>query len=719
MKKDLNEESLEIKEILAGSKDKYFQLIDRYKDKLFAVAYHMSASEAEAEKIVEKGFIEVYQNLEKYDNSLFFSDWLYERFIPILGVKRDKDSTQLAKLPFHNPHYIEMEEALHSLASEAKFQFLLMKLLDFSPAKLSGLIGTSKEKLEENYTNSLNQIRRSTLSNDIKLEGEECHSEEELSLYFDGKLSNEKKRKIEDHLEFCPDCREVLHFLKQEESTLEKVLEYPKLNESFNDQVLNKLDPYVPAKPKHRTWKYQLSAVGILGAIFLFSVVILPTLKPLASMVSTYMQHGTIYNVWTEGTYAVTDEEITLEITKVEIDSLYMAVYYEISREGEEPPKTFPVEDVDFYSSKPLRIVDESGKQYPVDATIPDHLRYASSLGEEEGVEKERPYYLLKMPDELPDEFNLEINFARLQGQFGKWNLEIPIRYDKVEDTAVTVKLDKKLNIDDKAVVEIMDATYSKNGSRLRYKINHTEEEEARLMKLLKEHNQEYRMEEILQGRHVGLHVTTEEEHLVLPNYFHFMVYEPNEPVELYFSNYYIGNEEQIQKGRHQIEGQIENPMEELYIKMLGASFQEPTFFSLEVPLEETETTPLEGTINNYKLLDYSLTPVKDEEGNITKYALIINGENQQKGASGDIGWELSDQSGNYMPTEGWYHYEDMQKEGVKKLLHVDIVTHNTGNEFPEKLVIKADYIYTHYEEKEWDKIPLFDEEEKKDSESE
>ena len=452
MKKDLNEESLEIKEILAGSKDKYFQLIDRYKDKLFAVAYHMSASEAEAEKIVEKGFIEVYQNLVKYDNSLFFSDWLYERFIPILGVKRDKDSTQLAKLPFHNPHYIEMEEALHSLASEAKFQFLLMKLLDFSPAKLSGLIGTSKEKLEENYTNSLNQIRRSTLSNDIKLEGEECHSEEELSLYFDGKLSNEKERKIEDHLEFCPDCREVLHFLKQEESTLEKVLEYPKLNESFNDQVLNKLDPYVPAKPKHRTWKYQLSAVGILGAIFLFSVVILPTLKPLASMVSTYMQHGTIYNVWTEGTYAVTDEEITLEITKVEIDSLYMAVYYEIRREGEEPPKTFPVEDVDFYSSKPLRIVDESGKQYPVDATIPDHLRYASSLGEEEGVEKERPYYLLKMPDELPDEFNLEINFARLQGQFGKWNLEIPIRYDKVEDTAVTVKLDKKLNIDDKEI---------------------------------------------------------------------------------------------------------------------------------------------------------------------------------------------------------------------------------------------------------------------------
>ncbi|WP_226680777.1 sigma factor [Sutcliffiella horikoshii] len=719
MKKDLVEESIEIKEILAGNKDKYFQIIDCYKDKLFAVAFQMSASEAEAEKLIEKGFIEVYQNLEKYNDSVFFSDWLYEQFIPIIGVKRADESARHAKLPFHNPHYIEMEEALHSLAPEAKFQFLLIKLLDTAPVRLSELIGKSKEEIEENYSNSLNQIRRSTLSNDIKNEGDDCHSEEELSLYFDEKVSDEKEQKMNDHLEFCPDCREVLHFLKQEESTLEKVLEYPKLNESFNEKVLRKLDPYVPAKPKHRTWKYQLSAVGILGAIFLFSVVILPTLKPLASMVSTYMEHGTIYNVWTEGTYAITDEEITLEITKVEIDSVFMAVYYEISREGKKPPKTFPFEEVDFYNYNPLKIVDEEGKQYPIEATFPDHLRYERH-DKEEGQGKERPYYLVKMPEDLPDQFNLEIKFAKLQGQLGKWNLEIPIRYDKVEDTAVTVNLNKKMNIDDKAVVEIMDATFSEIGSRIRYKVNHTEEEKARLRKLLKEHDQEYRMEEILQGRHVGLHVTTEEEHLVLPIYFNYMdPYNPNKPIELYFSNYYLGNEEQIQMGGHQIEGKIENPKEELYIKMLGASFQEPTFFSMEVPLEETETTPLEGNISNYKLLDYSLTPVKDGEGNITKYALIINGENQQKGASGDIGWELSDQTGNYIPTEGWYHYEDMQKEGPKKLLHVDIVTHNTEDEFPETLVIKADYIYSHYDESTWEKLSLFDKGEKNDSESE
>ncbi|NLP50648.1 sigma factor [Bacillus sp. RO1] len=710
-------ESLEIEEILAGNKNIYHQIMDRYKDKLFAVAYHMCASEAEAEKLIEEGFIEVYQDLEVYDDSVFFSDWLHERFIPIIGVK--KDTTQQAKLPFHNPHYIEMEEALHSLAPEEKFPFLLIKLLGYTPDKLTGLIGASKEEIEENYLNAIYQIRRSTLSVDIQQTGGDCYRVDELSQHFDGKLNQDKEQRMKDHLEFCPDCREVLHLLKQEESTLEKVLEYPKLNESFNDKVLSRLTPYVPPKPKHRTWKYQLSVVGILGAVFLFSAIILPTLKPLASMVSTYMEHGTIYNVWTDGTYAVTDKEITLEITKVEIDSLYMAIYYEISRDGEEPPKTYPFEDVDFYSYNPLKIVDEYGKQYPFEATIPDHLRYPTSPAEEEGKEKERPYYLVKMPEDLPDEFNLEINFARLQGQFGKWNLEIPIRYDKVEDTAVTVKLDKKMTIADKIVVELMDATYSKNGTKIRYSVNHTEEEEARLMELLKEHDQEYRMQEISQGRHVGLHVTTEEEHFVLPNYFHFM--EPPksiEPIEVHYSHYYMGNEEQQRMGKHHLQGKLENPMEELYIQMMGASVQEPAFFSMEIPLKETEATPLDGKINSYQLLDYSLTPVKDGKGTIRKYALIINGESQQDGASGDIGWNLSDKNGNYIPTEGWHHYEDMHKEGPKKLLHVDIVPYDTEEGFPETLVINADYTFTYYNELEGERFPLFSKDKNNGSET-
>ena len=709
VKNDLNEEHLEIQEIIAGNKDTYHQIIDRYKDKLFAVAYHMSATEEEAEKLIEHGFIMVYKNLLKYDDSLLFSDWLYEQFISILGEKKER--AQQAKLPFHNPHYIEMEEAIHSLEYEAKFQFLLINLLSFTPDKLSVLIGTDKEQLEENYSHSFKHIRRSTLSNDLRQEAEDCPSVEELTIHFDGKSSHEKEPSMNDHLEFCPGCREVLQSLKQEKSILEKVLEYPKLDESFNDQVLGKLVPFVPEKPKQRTWKYQLSVLGLLGATFLFSVFIGPALKPLATLVSSYMEHGPIYNVWTEGTYAVTDKEITLEVTKVEIDSLYMAVYYEISREGVEP-ETFPFEDVDFYSYNPFQFVDEYGKQYPIEATVPEHVRVARRVAD--GEENERPYYLIKMPEELPDKFSLKLNFSKLQGQYGKWNLEIPIRYDKVVDTAVTVALNKEMNIAGKIDVELIDATYSKNGSRLRYNVNHTKEEEERLIELLKKHDQEYRIQEIIQGRHVGVHVTTEDEEFVLPNFFmsDMMNMEQNEQVETYYSHYYMD----IQY--HQLKGKLENPMDELYLKIMGVSYQEPAFFSMEVPLKETDTTPLEGTINSFKLLDYTITPVKDGSGKIYKYTLIINGESQESGMNGDIGWNLSDGSGNYIPTEGWYHHEDMQKEGAKKLLHVELIPNENLGEFPETLVIKADYIYTQYNDLEGQKFPLFNAEENNESES-
>ncbi len=709
----MNEESLIIREIVAGKKDKFDQIIDRYKDKIYAVALRLTRNEEDAEDLVKQGFKDAYNKLDTYEESSFFTEWLYEQFLPLFQKQGESRGPTATHLPMHNPHYIKMEEALHSLPEKAKLEFLLIRVLHFSSEHLSNLLETSLEDLEGRYKESWIQIRQFTLIESYQKKSE-CHSMLELTDFYDGKLVEKEQVEIKDHLEFCPECRGVLEGLKREEASLDFVLELPKLDESFNKKVLNELIPFTPKKPKHRTWKYQLSVLGILGAIFLFSVFILPSLKPIAGMVSTYMEHGTIYNVWLEGTYVATDKELTFEVTSVEMDSLYMYIYYDVRKEGEEEASYFSNEDIDFYSYTPVKIVDETGKEHPIQVTAPEYLRSGRKVLEKEG--EYRPFFLVHINDKesLPDQFDIKINITKLQSKFGSWKFDIPIRYDKVVDTSVTVALNEEINIEDKIIIEFMDVTYSTNVSRFRYNIKRTDEERDKLLALLKEHDQEYRMQEFELWHQVGLNGITKEGNYLMPIYFHNMqMYDSNEPIEMHFSHYYMDNQ------YYEVSGKLENPMEELYAQIMGAYYQEPAFFSLEIPLEETESTELKGDINGYELTDYSIVATKDRYGDVSKYELIINGKSDTR--SGEIGWTLMDENDEYVQSEGWYHYDERDKEGIKKLLHVDIgQRYGQGQAaFPETLVIKADNIFTQFTDFEGEKYPLFKEEKKAEGGSE
>ncbi|WP_339145502.1 MULTISPECIES: sigma factor [unclassified Sutcliffiella] len=703
--KNLNEESLIIKEIVAGKKEKYDQIIEHYKDHIYAIALWVTGNKEDAEGLVKEGFLEAYKKLDTYEESSLFTEWLYEHFLPLFKKIGKSNSTTPVQLPLHNPHYIKLEEAFHTLSHQAKLEFLLNRILHFSTANLSNLMEASKEEIEGRYKSSLIHIRDYTLLESYQ-EKRECHSLEELIAFYDDEVEGKVEEEIKDHLEFCPDCREVLEGLKKEEASLDFVLEFPKLEESFNRKVLDELVPYTPKKPKHRTWKYQLSVLGILGAIFLFSIFIIPNLKPVAGMVTTYIKHGTIYNVWVEGTYVATDKDISFEVTEVEMDSLYMYIYYDVKKEGEKESSTLTHEDIDFYSYKPIRIVDETGKEHPVQVTAPEYLRNGRKVLEKEG--EYRPFFLVYMKDKekLPDEFDIKINITNLQSKYGSWKLDIPIRYDKVVDTSVTVALNEEMNIEDKMILEFMDVTYSKHGSRFRYNIRRTDEERDKLLAELKKYDQEYRLQEFELWHQIGLNGITKEGNYLVPIYFHDMyMYDSNEPIEMHFSHYYMDNQ------YYEVSGKLEDPMQELYAQIMGVYYQEPAFFSLEIPLEETERTPLEGEINGYELLDYTIVATKDRLGDVSKYELIINGKSDN--LSGEIGWTLMDGEGEYVQSEGWYHYDEREKKGTKKLLHVDITTRYEQAAFPEKLVIKADNIFTQLKSFEGEKFPLFKEEEK------
>ncbi len=70
-------EGVLIEEILAGNKDIYRVLVDRYKNVVFNLAYRMTGSPEDALDISQDTFIRAYQSLSRFRVGEKFFTWLY------------------------------------------------------------------------------------------------------------------------------------------------------------------------------------------------------------------------------------------------------------------------------------------------------------------------------------------------------------------------------------------------------------------------------------------------------------------------------------------------------------------------------------------------------------------------------------------------------------------------------------------------------------------
>lgn len=71
------EETALISQILNGKTSAFTVLIDRYKDRVFALALRLSGNREDAEEIVQDVFLKVYSSLEKFQGTSKFSTWVY------------------------------------------------------------------------------------------------------------------------------------------------------------------------------------------------------------------------------------------------------------------------------------------------------------------------------------------------------------------------------------------------------------------------------------------------------------------------------------------------------------------------------------------------------------------------------------------------------------------------------------------------------------------
>ena len=67
-----------IETILNGDAKSYGQLVNRYKDLVYTLAYRMLKHREEAEEVAQDAFVKVYRSLNKFKGDSKFSTWIYK-----------------------------------------------------------------------------------------------------------------------------------------------------------------------------------------------------------------------------------------------------------------------------------------------------------------------------------------------------------------------------------------------------------------------------------------------------------------------------------------------------------------------------------------------------------------------------------------------------------------------------------------------------------------
>lgn len=75
-KENLSDNEL-VKAIRKGQHEKYGELTERYKGRLFAYLYRFVGQKEEAEDLLQDVFIKAFKNLRSYDSRRKFSSWIY------------------------------------------------------------------------------------------------------------------------------------------------------------------------------------------------------------------------------------------------------------------------------------------------------------------------------------------------------------------------------------------------------------------------------------------------------------------------------------------------------------------------------------------------------------------------------------------------------------------------------------------------------------------
>lgn len=165
----------------SGDLSAYEELVNRYKNSVFAIVCRMVGQYQEAEDITQEVFISVYEKLYQFDTSKRFSPWLYRiaTNASISALRRKKKVVMLnfdetyAQSPDPAPNEFDPEyayerqelreeilQAIAELPESYRVVIALRYQSDLNNQEIAEILGVSKENVEVKVHRARKALRR-------------------------------------------------------------------------------------------------------------------------------------------------------------------------------------------------------------------------------------------------------------------------------------------------------------------------------------------------------------------------------------------------------------------------------------------------------------------------------------------------------------------------------------------------------------------------------
>ncbi|WP_100333792.1 DUF4179 domain-containing protein [Bacillus alkalisoli] len=428
----------EVQKILAGDKELFIKLIAPYIENAYCITKAFPLNAEKVDEIILITFTNTYNSLSEKKNIVSL---VFKEHFRLLSNSIQTNSPLF-------PNFLET------------YIFLLSEIQHFSTEEISHIVGITKDEVDSNYQSALMNICGEVLQN-IKTT-ESCIPIDRL-LAFSGNNNDET---IEDHLEFCPNCREKVKKIKSMKKKYVAAMNERVIEDNFLSKLMNQLPSQTNKK---RSWKKQAILASIVVAVFASFIFLLPNLSNWKTAVTNYVKYGEFYNAWGEDTFSVSDAGFTFTVNKVDVSPEYLIVHYSLLDElGEEREVRGNLDRKPQYWGK---IID--GEK--------EHFLGAVNIPYLDKSEKVLVYSLTKVED-IPQAFDLQVAIREIENVIGNWDVTVPVSYAPFKDNREVVLIDETYNVLDIVELKLNELVYTPTGILLDLEMDITDSEVKRLL---------------------------------------------------------------------------------------------------------------------------------------------------------------------------------------------------------------------------------------------